>query len=185
MTTDLLPTTKRSIVDRLTDWHKTAIDLAKVAQENFTRKDLGSLIEVLRIATSMERTLGSLEICQNTSEVLDRLAEIENHNQERHAQIMGAIADFAAKQEAFNTRLEAGIDVAQTALTGLTADVEALNKKITDLQNTAGQITPEDQALLDGIESAGARIATRMEAFSNALKALDDLTPPSPPAQPQ
>ncbi len=80
---------------------------------------------------------------------------------------MSAISDFATKQNAFNDR----IDVAVTDLQG---DIEALNAEILKLQNSAGQITPEDQALLDGIQ-------TRSEGIATKLEALDALTPPTPP----
>lgn len=80
---------------------------------------------------------------------------------------MSAISQFAARQEAFNTRVD-------TAVTGIQADVKALTDKITELQNTAGTITPEDQALLDAIE-------TRAAAITEKLEALDALTPPVPP----
>ncbi len=81
--------------------------------------------------------------------------------------IMSAISDFAAKQKAFNDRQD-------TAVSGLTADVEALNKKIEELQNSPGAITPEDQALLNDLE-------TRGDAITAKLEALDALTPPVPP----
>lgn len=81
--------------------------------------------------------------------------------------IMSAISDFAAKQNAFNDRMDA-------AVAGLQGDVKTLNDQIAALQATQGQITPEDQALLDQIEQRGDAIATKLEA-------LDALTPPTPP----
>lgn len=80
---------------------------------------------------------------------------------------MSKISEFADKQNAFNDRVDA-------AVTGLVADVQSLNDKITELQNTQGGITPEDQALLDAIEERSAAIATKLEA-------LDALTPPAVP----
>jgi vacuolar-type H+-ATPase subunit I/STV1 len=82
-------------------------------------------------------------------------------------QIMSAISDFAARVDAHN----ATIDV---AVLGLTGDVSQLKQQITDLQNSAGTISAEDQALLDAIEARAASIAA-------ALAALDALTPPSAP----
>jgi len=82
-------------------------------------------------------------------------------------EIMSAISEFAAKQDAFNSRVDA-------AIVGLTGDVQTLNDKITELQNSAGQITPEDQALLDAIQA-------RSEVIAAKLEALDALTPPKPP----
>lgn len=82
--------------------------------------------------------------------------------------IMSAISDFAAKQNAFNQRIGAAID-------GVVADVKTLNDKIEELQNSGGAITPEDQALLDSLQEQGEALATKLEA-------LDNLTPPTPPA---
>lgn len=81
---------------------------------------------------------------------------------------MSAISDFAAKQNAFNDRIDA-------AVTGLQGDVDALNKTIQDLQNSAGTVTPEDQASLDALQARGEVIAAKLEA-------LDALTPPTPPS---
>lgn len=103
------------------------------------------------------------KLCQqqnNKTAILKRIAEMEG-------KIMSAISQFAEKQAAFNDKIDA-------AVTGLTEDIEALNDKIEELQNTAGEITAEDQALLDAIE-------TRSDAIATKLAALDALTPPKPP----
>lgn len=81
--------------------------------------------------------------------------------------IMSAISEFSTKLQAFFARSDA-------AIAGLTADVESLADQIRKLQETAGQITPEDQALLDDIEA-------RTDAVATKLEALDNLTPPTPP----
>jgi hypothetical protein len=80
---------------------------------------------------------------------------------------MSAISDYAAKANAFNDRID-------SAVTGLQGDVQALNDTITKLQNSAGTVTPEDQALLDQLQARAETIATKVEA-------LDALTPPVPP----
>lgn len=80
---------------------------------------------------------------------------------------MSVISDFAAKVNAYNDRQDA-------AIAGVSADVDALNAKIVELQNTQGQITAEDQALLDAIQARG-------EAAAAKLEALDALTPPPAP----
>lgn len=82
-------------------------------------------------------------------------------------QIMSVISEFAAKQKGFNDRLDA-------AICGLTGDVQTLNDKIAELQNSRGSITPEDQALLDAIE-------TRSELIASKLEALDAMTLPEIP----
>lgn len=86
---------------------------------------------------------------------------------EMETRIMSAISDYAAKQSAFNDRQDA-------AITDLQGDVQNLNDQITALQNSPGSITPEDQALLDGLTARGESIATKLEA-------LDNLTPPKAP----
>lgn len=62
---------------------------------------------------------------------------------------------------------------------GVAADVDFLKKEIERLQNTSGQITPEDQAILDGIQA-------RANQLSEKVKALDAATeqPPTPPDNP-
>lgn len=97
--------------------------------------------------------------------------------------IMSAISDFAAKQKAHNERHDKAIGELGTSVQGVVGDIERLNKKIEELQNTSGSITPEDQKLLDEIEAAGDALATKLESTSAAMKALDDLTPPAPPSE--
>lgn len=81
--------------------------------------------------------------------------------------IMSAISDFKAKQDAHNAVMDAAVD-------GLVTDVSGLKDQITTFQNSAGKITPEDQALLDAIE-------VRTGAIADKLAALDAETPPVVP----
>lgn len=82
--------------------------------------------------------------------------------------IMSKISEFATTQAAHNKRMD-------DALTGISGDIATLNDKIAELQNSAGTVTPEDQALLDQLQAQGEALATRIEA-------ADALTPPAPPA---
>lgn len=84
--------------------------------------------------------------------------------------IMSAISDFAAKMTTF-------FDQQDAAISDLQGDVANLNAQIAALQNSSGTITPDDQALLDGIQ-------TRGQAVSDKLTALDAITPPVVPAAP-
>lgn len=97
---------------------------------------------------------------RDNRDLLSKLEQME-------VRIMSAISEFATKQQAFNARMDASI-------AGLSADVESLAEQIRKLQETAGQITPEDQALLDDIEK-------RTDAITTKLEALDALMPPTPP----
>lgn len=79
------------------------------------------------------------------------------------------IADFAAKLSTYQ-------DAVDKATTDIATELAALNTQIAALQNSAGAISPADQALLDGIEA-------RAQAAASKLAALDTLTPPPvPPA---
>lgn len=80
---------------------------------------------------------------------------------------MSAISDFAAT-------VNASFDRIGTAVTDLQGDVKSLQDQIKALQDSQGQITPSDQALLDGIQAKAADVSTK-------LAALDELTPPVPP----
>ena len=103
----------------------------------------------------------------DSSQVLAALARMEVKNCKRFYKIMSAISDFAAKVTAFFDRQD-------VAITDLQGDVKTLQDQIAALQASQGTITPEDQALLDGIQ-------TRAQAVSDKLDALDALTPPATP----
>lgn len=83
---------------------------------------------------------------------------------------MSKISDFAAQMNAFTDRQD-------KAVSDLQDDVKALNDKITELQNTPGEISPEDQKLLDDLQA-------RASAVADKLDALDSLTPPAIPTTP-
>ena len=97
-----------------------------------------------------------------TSAILKGMAEMGE-------KIMSKISEFATSQNAFNDRLDA-------AVAGVSADIDGLKAEILKLQNTAGSITPEDQALLDGIQARTDAIATKLEALDAATESR-----PTPP----
>lgn len=80
------------------------------------------------------------------------------------------VSEFAAKQNAVNARIEAAVE-------GVRGDVAELNKKIEQLQNSPGALSPGDQALLDEIEAKG-------DAIAVSLETLDASTPPIEPPPP-
>jgi len=82
-------------------------------------------------------------------------------------EIMSKISEFSVKQNAFNDQMDASIS-------GLNDDIKALNDKIVELQNSPGEITPEDQASLDALQARG-------QSMADKLSALDALTPPVVP----
>lgn len=79
---------------------------------------------------------------------------------------MSAISDFADKMKTFFDRQD-------TAVADLQGDVKNLQDQIAALQNSPGTITPEDQALLDGIEGQASGVADKLDA-------LNAQTPPVP-----
>lgn len=81
---------------------------------------------------------------------------------------MSAITDFVAKQKIFNDRMD-------SAITGVTEDVQFLNDKIQQIQTSTGTLSPEDQQSLNEMQA-------RTEAAVARLEALNALTPPTPPA---
>jgi oligoendopeptidase F len=140
---------------------------AKGESEMATQAD-----QIKKLLEHSKKTLERLDhihdVLHNTSDtsnsVLSMLFRRLGKFEER---VMSAISDFKAKQDAHNDKIDA-------AVTGLQGDIKTLNDKIDALQTSAGQITPEDQALLDDIDARGQAIADKLEA-------LDALTPPTPP----
>lgn len=80
---------------------------------------------------------------------------------------MTAVSDFSNAMSAFFTRQDA-------AMADLQGDFDNLNAQIAALQASQGTLTPEDQALLDGIQA-------KASSVSDKLDALDALTPPKAP----
>ncbi len=86
---------------------------------------------------------------------------------------MSAISDFADKVTASFTSIGTAVD-------GLTGDIQTLNDKITALQNSSGAITPEDQALLDGIQTQAGAVADKLAALDALTAPAAVPTPPAP-----
>jgi predicted nucleic acid-binding Zn-ribbon protein len=76
-----------------------------------------------------------------------------------------------SKVSEMNAAVKASFAQMNTAIEGVKGDVASLNDKITALQNSSGELSPEDQAALDEIQSTA-------QAMADKLTALDSLTPP-------
>ncbi len=94
---------------------------------------------------------------------------------------MSAISDYQARVDAAFTAIGASVDSIVTSVAGVSGDVDRLKATILALQNSAGQITPEDQALLDKSEAAVGALSTRVSGVKDALASLDAQTE-EPPA---
>jgi ABC-type transporter Mla subunit MlaD len=71
--------------------------------------------------------------------------------------------------QAFAGRVNTFLDQIGTSVDGIQGDVTELKRLIKQLQDSAGQVTPEDQATIDAIES-------RIGGLAAKTKALDDQT---------
>ena len=87
--------------------------------------------------------------------------------------IMSAISEYGAKQKAFNERILASLGTLGTSFDGVVGDIKSLNDKIEVLQNSPGQVTPEDAATINELEAAGDDLATKTEKFASALETLN------------
>ena len=94
------------------------------------------------------------------------------------------IETYAAKVDEAFTAIGQTVDSIVTSVNGIAGDVDRLKATIKALQDSAGTVTPEDQALLDKSESAVNSLAVRMAGVKEALASLDAATeePPAPPA---
>ena len=79
---------------------------------------------------------------------------------------MSKITDQAAAEKA-------DLDAISAKLDTVTAGIAALDKLITDFQNSPGTLSPADQAALDAIQTAVSALRAKAEAV--------DTTPPAPP----
>jgi hypothetical protein len=90
---------------------------------------------------------------------------------------------FFDNQKGYNQRSGAAIDQLVATGENLVADNKALNDRITELQNSIVDLTPEEKAELVSVAANSKMNTEKMEAFALALKALDEMTPPKAPPQ--
>ena len=77
---------------------------------------------------------------------------------------MSVISDAMAKVEAHYAQIGSDVDAIAAAIT-------VLNGNITALQNSAGTVTPADQALIDSTEAQGAAVQAKVDALATSLAA--------------
>ncbi len=92
-----------------------------------------------------------------------KLDEIERaiHHMEKliMATLSEAFNTYATDQAAFNASQKADLDAISTKIDGL-------NTLITQLQTSAGTVTPEDQATIDKLEAAGKDLVASADALA-------------------
>jgi len=91
-----------------------------------------------------------------------------------------AIEQYEAKVNEAFTAIGQTVDSIVTSVSGVAGDVERLKATIKALQDSAGTVTPEDQALLDKSEAAVNALAARMNGLKEALASLDAATEEAP-----
>lgn len=92
-----------------------------------------------------------------------------------------ALAAFAATNKEYNDRQAVAIDSIVESQNGLTGDIKGLNDLIKKLEESSGEVSEEDQALIDLMLAKGKATAERAEQVAAALKLLDEGTPPVVP----
>lgn len=159
-------------------------DHRKISEREHTHEDRQLSCEISLLTRELHEIL---EVMRNGIEWFKSHSQLATKCdlKEMECRIMSVISDHLAKQTAFNTRQAAAIDQVVASIAGVTSDIKTLNDKITELQNSSGGVTPEDQILINELETKGDELATKAEGLAAALKALDDQTPPVvPPAPP-
>jgi|GEM_PF-4519216 hypothetical protein len=71
--------------------------------------------------------------------------------------------------QAFAGRVNTFLDEIGTSVDGIQGDVTELKRLIKELQDSAGTVSPEDQATINALES-------RIGSLASKTKALDDQT---------
>jgi predicted nucleic acid-binding Zn-ribbon protein len=120
----------------------------------------------------------TLDLSQDFRRYLDCAFQALITNQEK---IMTKVSEFGAQMKTYQDQADAKLDALQTATTGLQGDIKALNDKITALQNSPGEISADDQKLLDDIQAHAQAANDKLTNAAKALSDLDDLTPPAVP----
>ncbi len=97
---------------------------------------------------------------------LGQLKDLLAQNIQKEQELMSKITDWAAQEQADLSAISNTLD---TVVTGITA----LDALITAFQNSPGTLSPEDQAALDGIQTASKALVAKASAIS--------VEPPKPP----
>jgi hypothetical protein len=82
---------------------------------------------------------------------------------------MSQYSEYYVKQQEWNGKMK-------DLHLGLNDDVKLLNDKIVELQNSPGEVTPDDKVLLNDLQE-------KIGLLADKLKDLDALTPPVAPVE--
>jgi hypothetical protein len=98
--------------------------------------------------------------------------------------IMGMLTNYLANQTEFNRRQGEAVESLALSLDDLGKDIQVLNDKITDLQNSPDRVTDDDAARITDLETTGNTLTGKFETIAAALKGLREQTPPAVPPDP-
>lgn len=113
----------------------------------------------------------------NNCVILERLAHLES-------KIMSAISDYSLRVNTAFDAISGSVDAIVNSVAGIAGDITELKRIIAELQSNPGPITPEDQALLDALESKVGSLVARAETVKVSLAELDAQTENVPPVVP-
>lgn len=95
---------------------------------------------------------------------------------------MSAIKDYTDRVNAKFDLIQTGLGELANAVANIAGDVTWLKSVIEKLQNNPGPISPEDQALLDALETRIGTVLDNVTGTAASAKALaDSTTPPEVP----
>jgi len=97
---------------------------------------------------------------------------------------MPTYSDALKSFQQFQQQDEAAVDQIVAAFNGLVIDDKTQKDLIAKLQASQGQVTPEDQTLIDQIQAANDARSAKVADIAAKLKALDESTPPPLPSEP-
>lgn len=100
--------------------------------------------------------------------------------------IMRTIKEFSDAQAALLQNLSDNVDALSTSVSGISDDVSYLKETIDKLNSTPGELSAEDQMLLDEAVARVTTVADKLTLAKDALAALDAATSrPAPEPAPE
>lgn len=95
---------------------------------------------------------------------------------------MSKLSDYAGQITGYSDQINTGLEGVGTSLDDIKGDLKFLNDKLTEIQNSAGDISPEDQASLDAALGRLKETSDKADAAKNKSAEVAALNPPAPPA---
>ncbi len=83
----------------------------------------------------------------------------------------------------FTDRVNGKFEIIGNAIDGLVLDIDGLKKKIEQLQNSPGELSAEDQLLLNAIENRTATIAEKLKVLDEATETVPTPDEPAVPTE--